>query len=108
MLSVALVAEVLVSVPAQAATTEDRPVMSLPPVSSNAVPAATPTVPEGQTDAPAIVYDQAPKPTAGDRTAPLSDDAMQPAAPESPFDPDTSKLIGRSTFKNTYENTDGT
>ncbi|WP_153001788.1 PA14 domain-containing protein [Curtobacterium oceanosedimentum] len=105
--SVALVAELLVVVPAQAAEVEDRPVTSLPAVVSDAVPAATPTVPEGTTDAPAISFEQAPKLATEDRTAALRDEDVQPESPESPFDPETSKLVGRSTFKDTYENTDG-
>ncbi|MFJ3379782.1 PA14 domain-containing protein [Curtobacterium sp. NPDC090217] len=80
---------------------------TLPAVSSNAVPAATPTVPDGGADAPGVSYEQAPKAVADDRTAALTDDALQPAAPESPFDPDTSKLVRRSTFNDTYLNTDG-
>ncbi|QKS18973.1 hypothetical protein HUN58_02795 [Curtobacterium sp. Csp1] len=104
--TIALVAEVLVAVPAQAAEVDDRPVTSLPAVTSDAVPAPTPTVPDGVVDAPKIAYDQAPTATADDRTKALGGD-LQPAAPDSPFDPDTSKLVGRSTFKDTYENTDG-
>lgn len=107
-LSVALTAEVLVAVPAQAAQVEDRPVTALPVVSSNAVPVSTPTVPDGGADAPALSYEQAPKATADDQTTRLTDDELQPVAPESPFDADTSKLIGRSTFKDTYANADGT
>ncbi|GAA3332401.1 hypothetical protein HP467_06070 [Curtobacterium albidum] len=102
----ALVAEVLVAVPVQAAEVDDRPVTSLPAVTSDAVPAPTPTVPDGVVDAPKIAYDQAPTATADDRTNALGGD-LHPAAPDSPFDPDTSKLVGRSTFKDTYENTDG-
>lgn len=81
---------------------------ALPPVVSNAVSAATPTVPRGQVAAPPISYDQAPKATSEDRTAELGDDGLVGPAPESPFDPDTSKLVGRSTFKDTYVNADGT
>ena len=107
MLSIALTAEVLVAVPAQAATIEDRPVTALPAVSSNAVPVSTPTVPGGGSDAPAFSYDQAPVATADDHTAALEDGDLQPAAPASPFDADTSKLVDRSTFKDTYANADG-
>ncbi len=89
--TIALVAEVLVAVPVQAAEVDDRPVTSLPAVTSDAVPAPTPTVPDGVVDAPKIAHDQAPTATADDRTKALGGD-LQPAAPESPFDPDTSKL----------------
>ncbi|WIJ45442.1 hypothetical protein [Curtobacterium citreum] len=89
--TIALVAEVLVAVPVQAAEVDDRPVTSLPAVTSDAVLAPTPTVPDGVVDAPKIAYDQAPTATADDRTKALGGD-LQPAAPDSPFDPDTSKL----------------
>ncbi|MDM7886581.1 PA14 domain-containing protein [Curtobacterium sp. RHCKG23] len=108
MTSIALVAEVLVAAPAQAAPVEDRPVTALPPVVSNAISVPKPTVPDGQVAAPAISYEQAPKATSADRTAELGDDEVVMSAPASPFDPDTSKLVGQSTFKDTYKNADGT
>jgi RHS repeat-associated protein len=106
--TIALVAEVLVVVPAHAAEVEDPPVTLLPAVTSNAVPATTPTVPDGAADAPPLAYDHAPKATATERTKPLDSDVPVDTDPASSFDPDTSKLLGRSSFKDTYQKPDGT
>ncbi len=106
--TVALVAEVLVAVPVQAAEASDRPVSSLPAVSSDAVPAPTPEVQDGAAKAPAIDYEQAPKATADELTKALDPDRTVDSDAASSFDPDKSKLVGRSTFKDTYVNPDGT
>lgn len=106
--TIALVAEVLVAVPAQAAEVDDRPVTSLPAVTSDAVPAPTPEAQDGAAKAPAIDYDQAPEATADELTKALDPNLKVDSDPASSFDPDKSKIESRSTFKDTYVNPDGT
>jgi RHS repeat-associated protein len=100
----ALLAELLVAVPAVAA----EPVPdygAIPPIASNAVGVATPTVPAGDS-VPDLGGDFPIAPSSGQAAAKrLAGD--EPDV-EGAFDPNSSVLVDQSEFENVYENADGT
>jgi len=110
LVALALVAEIFVALPAEAATTPTRPVASIPALTSDDVDVATPTIPAGTVDAPVSAYTQAP----ADPTVPADPSLMASAAARPRRTPsvtqlqDSAQLTDRSQFEDTYANGDGT